>query len=214
MFRSLLGALALLVATPPADEAHPVALVGAYDGHQMEMAAGLELAADGRFRYALSYGALDEEAAGTWLADHGAVVLTSDPVTAPRIAMTGQTTGPSGELRITLDMPEGGMTRQLFEAEITFADGHVERQQLAEDDTVIAFPAGVPPTGIMLVLPMFDVVGERVTIEPAKGEQLRFRFAPNDLGKVDFRGTRLRQAGGELLLDRYGRTIHFRRVRD
>jgi hypothetical protein len=214
MLTSLLAGLLLLPAAAPVDEAHPAALVGVYDGHQMEMAAGLELQADGRFRYALSYGALDEEAAGSWVADHGTVVLTSDPVTAPRIVMTGQKAGAAGELRIALDIPAGGMTRQLFDAVISFADGHAVQQQLAEDETVIAFPAGAPPTTVMLVLPMFEVAGDRVTIDPAKGTQLRFRFEPNDLGKVDFRGTRLRQESGELLLERYGRTIHFRVARD
>ena len=42
----------------------PSALVGQYDGHQMEVAAGLSLTADGHFQYGLSYGALDEEAEG------------------------------------------------------------------------------------------------------------------------------------------------------
>src|SRR4051794_34335704 len=45
--------------------AQPSSLVGSYNGNQMEMAAGLELTGDGRFRSALSYGALDEAAAGT-----------------------------------------------------------------------------------------------------------------------------------------------------
>ena len=56
----LLLAVTLAFAAPVARAA---SLVGTYDGGQMEIAAGLELKADGRFRYALSYGALDEEAA-------------------------------------------------------------------------------------------------------------------------------------------------------
>ncbi len=215
MLKALLAGLLLLSpATPPQDRAHPAGLVGSYDGHQMEMAAGLELTADGHFRYALSYGALDEAATGSWVADHGAIVLTSDPVTAPRIVMTGQRAGPAGELRLTLDMPGAGMTRQLFEVEITFVDGHTVRRQLAEGETVIGFTLAVPPVAIRLALPMFELAGDRVTIDPAKGTQLAFRFEPNDLGKVDFRGTVLRQEGGDLLLDRYGRTIRFRAVRE
>ncbi len=61
-------------------------LAGVYDGGQIELAAGLELKPDGRFRYALSYGALDEVAEGTWRADADRVVLTSDPFKAPQIA--------------------------------------------------------------------------------------------------------------------------------
>jgi hypothetical protein len=55
-------AIALLLAAALSTVAAPArqSLVGTYHGHQMEMAAGLELKADGRFRYGLSYGALDK----------------------------------------------------------------------------------------------------------------------------------------------------------
>ena len=78
-------ATALLLAAASSTVAAPASrqsLVGTYDGHQMEIAAGLELKADGRFRYGLSYGALDEEAAGKWAMSGDQVLLTSDPVAA------------------------------------------------------------------------------------------------------------------------------------
>ena len=53
----------------------PAELVGEYDGGQMEVAAGLELTADGHYRYAMSYGALDEYAEGAWSAADGHVEL-------------------------------------------------------------------------------------------------------------------------------------------
>ncbi len=59
-------------------------LAGVYDGGQMEIAAALELKPDGRFNYALSYGALDEGAAGRWTASGDRVLLSSNPVVAPR----------------------------------------------------------------------------------------------------------------------------------
>ena len=70
----LLPAIALAMPALAADE-HPASLVGAYDGGQMEMAAGLELTKDGKFRFGLSYGALDEAAAGTWSATADMVTL-------------------------------------------------------------------------------------------------------------------------------------------
>ena len=78
-------AIALLLAAASSTVAGPAtrqSLVGTYDGHQMEIVAGLELKADGRFRYSLSYGALDEEAAGKWTMSGDQVLLTSDPVAA------------------------------------------------------------------------------------------------------------------------------------
>lgn len=212
MIKPLLATLLLLTAAAPGDPAHPAALVGVYDGHQMEMGAGLDLKADGRFHYGLSYGALDEEAQGSWAVDHGSVVLTSDHVTLPRFTLVEQKAGPGKELRVTLDVPRG-MNAQYFDAVVVLADGRTMQQQLGEEDeTVIPIPARAVPTRMMVVLSMFELHGDWVAIDPAKGGRFHFRFEPNDLGKVDFRGTALKIEGGELLLDRYGRTVRFRRV--
>ena len=54
---SMAGSVVLAVAASAAMAQSP-SLVGTYDGRQMEMAAALELLADGRFRYGLAYGAL------------------------------------------------------------------------------------------------------------------------------------------------------------
>ena len=71
-----LVAAALLVAEPAA--ARDVA--GLYAIDQMEMAGGLELGPDGRFRYALDYGAVSEEAEGEWKIEGGTVLLTTNPM--------------------------------------------------------------------------------------------------------------------------------------
>ena len=92
-------AIALLLAAASSTVAAPAtrqSLVGTYDGHQMEIAAGLELKADGRFRYSLSYGALDEEAAGKWAMSGDQVLLTSDPVIAPRFVLVSHGKGVDG----------------------------------------------------------------------------------------------------------------------
>jgi hypothetical protein len=211
MFKPLFATLLLFTAAASADPAHPAALVGEYDGHQMEMGAGLELKANGRFRYALSYGSIDEQANGSWVADHGMVVLTSDHVTPPRISLLDQKAGPAKELRVTLDVPHG-VNPQLLDAVVTFADGHSAQQQLSDEETVIPFADGAAPTHIMLIFSMLEIRGAWIAIDPDKGYRLHFRFEPNDLGMVDFHGTALKEEGGELLLDRYGRTIRFHPV--
>lgn len=212
MIKPLLATLLVLTTAAPADPAHPAALVGEYDGHQMEMGAGLALKADGRFEYGLSYGAVDEAAEGSWVADHGAVILTSDHVTPPRFTMVEQKAGPAKELRVTLDVPRG-MNPQYFDAVVTFADGRAVQRQLGEEEeTVIPIADGAAPTRIMIVLSMFELHGDWLAIDPDKGSRLHFRFEANDLGKVDFHGTALKIERGDLLLDRYGRTIRFRRA--
>jgi hypothetical protein len=74
----MLAAALLLAAAPAPAEG----MAGRYEIDQMEMAGGLELQPDGRFRYALDYGAVSEEAVGKWSVDRGIVQLTTDPMPA------------------------------------------------------------------------------------------------------------------------------------
>ena len=72
MIHALAAAL-LVGAGPP-----PVA--GRYEINPREMAGGLELSPDGRFRYAFDYGAVSEESEGKWSAAGDSVLLTTDPM--------------------------------------------------------------------------------------------------------------------------------------
>src|SRR6266478_6214037 len=204
----------MLVAAASAVAARTMAqspsLVGTYDGRQMEMAAALELLADGRFRYGLAYGALDEEAAGKWTLNGDRVLLTSDPVRAPRFVLVSQGKGAPGMLRVDLDLPKG-VSRQYFDALITKANGQAERKQLAEDGLLLPFAAAEAPSAIRLLLQIFEVASGPVRLDANSGYSVRFRFEPNDVGKVSFQATPLKLVNGALLLDRHGRTIRFRR---
>lgn len=187
-------------------------LVGVYDGHQMEMAAGLELKADGRFEYGLSYGAMDEQAAGRWTVRGDKVLLTSDPVKAPRFIFVGQKSAPAGTFEISLDVPHG-LSAQYFDGMFITAKNHGGQEQLS-DDGPKSWPIDQadPPVRAMVALQMFELHSDPVTIDPAKGYSLQFRFEPNDLGKVDFHDTPLVIDHGDLLLDRFDRHIRFRRT--
>jgi hypothetical protein len=187
-------------------------LVGAYDGGQMEIAAGLELKADHRFRYALSYGALDEQAAGTWTVSGNQVLLTSDPVVAPRFVLVSHGRGADGALQVNLDVPNG-VSRQYFDAVITSTNGETQRKQLGDDGLSAPFTSANVPTSVRMLLPVFSLVGEPVRLDPGSGYSVRFRFEPNDLGKVAFQATPLKIANGDLMLDRHGRTITFKHSR-
>ena len=77
----LLPGIAILFALPASALAKWVPdAAGLYEINQMEMAGGLELRPDGRFRYALDYGAVSEESEGRWAFEDGTVVLTTDPM--------------------------------------------------------------------------------------------------------------------------------------
>ena len=187
-------------------------LAGVYDGGQMEIAAALELRSDGRFNYALSYGALDEQAAGRWTVSGDRVLLSSNPVVAPRVFLVSRGRGPEGILQLSLDVPRG-VSKQYFDAMVTGGNGQTQKVQLSEEGLFMPFSRADPPTVVRLVLQIFRVASEPVKLDPSSGYAVQFRFEPNDIGKVDFRAEALRIVNGDLVLDRHGRTLRFRRTR-
>ena len=96
---------ALLLVAAPARRA-TIRRRALYELHQMEMGGGLELQPDGHFRYALTYGAVDEEGEGDWTFDGKTVRLTSNPMPkAPSFELVRDDPAPKGELYLTLEDP-------------------------------------------------------------------------------------------------------------
>lgn len=198
----------LLLALAPVPQASPA---GTYEIHQMEMAGGLELRRDGRFRYAFTYGALDEEAAGSWTFDGKAVRLTSEPMPKPpSFELVRDDPAPRGELYLKLEDPgfEWGHPlyalatdmKQGFEVEAG-EDGHVDL-------------AGKPPVlAIVPLMPVYGPTGDSFPLAGDRGHRLLFRFHKNDLGKAAFRGELLEVSPGGLVMNRYDSQIRFIRVR-
>ena len=193
--------------------AHPVELAGRYDGGQMELAAQLELSADGRFGYALSYGALDEQGAGSWTLADGRVLLTSDPVVPPRFAVVPGRSWSLPKLSILLDVPPG-MSRQYFTAHVTLAGERTIDRQLGADGLTLPLGPKDRALAVTLELDIYGVRSAPLILARGRGGEAHFRFEPNDLGKVAFVQAPLRREGEALVLERHGRTIRFRPLPD
>lgn len=209
MLRSLSFLCLLALATPAG--AAP-ALAGCYNGSASEIAAELRLLANGRFRYGLAYGALDEQAEGRWKSNDAAVVLIGDPVTPPRFNLVGEGPGPKDAYRVRLDLP-GGMDRQYFRILLTLAEGEPIEQQFAEDGLTVELGPGDRVVQGQLLLGVYGVLSEPFALAGGNGREARFRFEPNDLGKADFTRTPLPRDGANLLLERHGRLLRFRPVK-
>lgn len=207
-WRTVLLAAGLFAA--PAQAAPAVA--GCYNGGATEIAAGLELQTDGRFRYGLAYGALDEQAQGRWESDGANVYLTSDPVTPPRFSLVNEGPAPGGEFRVMLDLPRG-MDRQYFDVLLTLAEGEPIDRQFAADGLVLELKPRDRVVSAQLRLGIFDLESGPIALSSGNGHEVRFRFEPNDLGKVAFAHTPLRKDGGNLLLERHDRQLRFRPVK-
>ncbi|MCK9540935.1 MAG: hypothetical protein M0R03_02770 [Novosphingobium sp.] len=210
MTGGLLAVLAAVAAGAQAPaEAPPLCLTGLYDGSGFEMASTLELSGNGRFRYMLSYGALDEEAEGTWRVRGDTVLLTSDPVNPPRYALISDTAGEGEGMKITLRPPRG-LSVQYFALIATYAGGRHRALQFVEDDLVIG-PDGhgeALPESVRVTLPVFDVTSDPLPV--GAGREIVVRFDPNELGKVAFAATPLVRGESGLTFERHGRDITFR----
>jgi hypothetical protein len=180
------------------------AIAGEYSANQTEIAAGLQLSTDGRFRYALSYGALDESAEGRWSERDCVLYLTSDPVKAPEFALIAREPAPDRRARIAVE-PAGGLPEQLFSFVVRYAGGRAEEL----GPSPITFDGEEVPVAVTPLLSVFEVAGTEVPF--GRGVSLRFRFTPNDLGRVAFADTPLAQQDGAWVLQRHGRTLRFRR---
>ncbi|MCJ2177115.1 hypothetical protein [Novosphingobium album (ex Hu et al. 2023)] len=196
-------------------ESAPATIAGQYDGSQTEMAAHLELGEDGRYRYALSYGAVDEYSQGTWTSTGSSIVLTSDPVEAPRFDFLGEKAraAPKGALAVQLEVPEA-LPLSLFSAVVTLADGSTFASDFSDGGLIIPLENGKEPVSIMLALPIFEVQGETVLVARPAGKRLEFVFQPNALGFKIFDHAILPEREGAFMIQRYGRDVAFRRTED
>ena len=200
--------LALLLAAAPAPS-----LAGAYEVHQMEMGGALELRGDGHFRYAFTYGAVDEESEGRWASDGKSVRLTSDPMpNEPTFDLVSETPAAKCALSISVDWGRFGWSSPP-DVLVTYADSPRDAHFLQADENGTLHPDKCGVETVIPLVPMFHIPGAPLKVSPATGHKLSLRFRPNDLGHIAFRGEPLKIDGDSLLLERYDAEIRFQHVR-
>lgn len=200
--------LALGGSAPARAQGDASTLAGLYSGSQAEVGTMLELGEDGRYRYQLAYGALDEWSAGTWTSEDNAIVLQSDPFKAPLFTVSGES-NQSGELSVKLDLPDG-FDPQYFAIALHRKDGTASFERIASGSMVIAMGDN-PVVSARPVLPVMDLFGPSFAV-PGGGADLKISFEPNDLGFVGFSREILPRSGDAFELQRHELTLRFRRV--
>jgi hypothetical protein len=199
------GALLLLAAAAPSP-------AGMYQTHQMEVAAALELKPNHRFRYALSYGAVDEQGEGDWTFDGKTVRLTSNPMPkAPSFELVRDDPAPKGELYLKLEDPGFEWGHPL---EAIAADESKRGFEVEADDSGRVDLSGKPPVAMVAPeMPVFGPTGDVFPLSADRGHKLLFRFHRNDLGRARFDHEVLDRDGTDLLLKRYDTSFRFQKVR-
>lgn len=198
--------LSLLLVTPAPAAVAP----GVYDGSQTEMAVRLVLRPDGRFAYALSYGALDEQAQGRWVEADGKLLLTTEPKPKPpRFAVVSDKPAADGSIHVALsdpDLLQGSSLTMAVTYEGASAPAFVE----VDEDGRLPVPPGKTVAALVPDLPVFEQPLPAYALTPG-GHSIVFRFEPNDLGIAALDKEPLGIDGDVLVMQRHGRTILFRK---
>jgi len=184
------------------------AVAGLYTGNQTEVAAMLELGGDGRYRYQLSYGALDEWSAGSWTKQADTIVLQSDAFVAPAFEVSNEGSG-TGSLSVKLDLPSG-FDPQYFAIAVHRKDGLASLERIPSGSLALEM-GGNPVVSVRPVLAVIDLLGPEILV-PEGGAAMKIAFKPNDLGFAGFSGELLKRRGQDFELARHGITIRFRKV--
>lgn len=205
-----LGAsMAALLATA-AIAAAPSPRAGLYNATEHELVAGLDLKADGKFRFGLSYGALDEQAQGRWVEKDGQVLLTTEPVVVPpRFKLMKDEPVADGAYYASLDEPDALGDFSLTLAVKYRGETAIKYIEADEDGRVPIDPGKVVET-IVPDLPVYTIPYAPFAMKPG-GHRLVFHFEANDVGKADFKSQPVAIEGEDLVMKRYDRVIHFKR---
>lgn len=206
----LVAALLALGSVAPASAQTPDDLVGLYSAQRIETATALELERDGRFAWIFSMGALDLVAHGRWRRDGDAVILDSDPVTAPAFTLVRTEPTVDRRLRVRFD-PESQRALAFVDIELEYADGTLARDHLQGPGYVIAIGGDRRIVAYRLGSAMFDFRSERFTV-PASGETRTYHFEANDLGTEKFVGQRIAVSPAGLGLSWRGDTLQYVRA--
>lgn len=212
MRRLMLLLLSPLLAAPAPAAPQP-SVAGLYEIHQMEMAGGLELQPGGHFRYAFTYGAIDEESEGDWTFDGQVVHLTTRPMpNEPTFELVRDTPAPKCTLSLSVDWGKFDWS-SAPDVLVAYEGSPKELHFLKADESGAVHLEDCAVTTVMPLVPMFDVPGEPLQLSPATGHRLSLRFRPNDLGHIAFRDKPLKLDGSGLEMERYDTRIRFVRER-
>jgi hypothetical protein len=207
LFAWLMAAAAL--AQPPS----PAGLYRAQAGP--DLASAIELGPDGRFRYQLSEGALDEEAGGRWTQDGpGAITLQTLP--RPRAPLwslepIGETQEAPLAIKVTLPGANGRGTAGI-DFRLGFTNGDIQASYTQEDGWTMRPDDPRQPAWLELAEPIHGATSPRFPLPERRGLAITVLLTPNDIGIADFDRTPATMTAQGLVLHWRGRDIPYEKV--
>ncbi len=174
-----------------------------------DTAAGLEISPNGRFRYMLSEGAVDEEAEGHWRCDKGTLLLTTEPTPRPaEFQLDRIEERKDGAFSLIVSWPNGRGAEGI-DFNLVMDSGDAIADYTQADGWTRDLGARTPKS-VQLSEPFYGTVSPVIPLPPRHGLTVRIRLIPNDMGKAAFKDTPVTQENGRLLLHWRGGALPFR----
>ena len=197
---------------PTAREADPA--IGRYYAQLgPDALSALGVNPDGTFDYALSAGALNEQASGRWMRHGGMLRFTTEPHPVAPLFVALVPAHAAGPLTVSVTWPDGQGIAGI-DVTVGFDSGEPATGYTQEDGWTLPADETRVPRWIRLDEPVHGIVSPEFRIDPAAGTALVFKLEPNDLGTFDFRDAPVEIDGDELIVHRgEGRIRYSRRPR-
>ena len=211
----LVAVAALMAVIAPADARSPYA--GRYRiANGPDTAGGLELQADGRFRYVRSEGALDQHAEGNWTETGGDIRLTTAPKPVLPVFARGPDAKPDGDqaaptlhVRLADGRDLAGVDFRLGLTTGTSLAGYTQAEGWSFEE-----PGDQRIAWVELVEPIYEIVSPRFVIDPPAAGALVFVLTPNDIEVVDFQNDRFERRTDDFVLHRGERSVRMIREKE
>lgn len=177
-----------------------------------EAASGLELTADGHFRYGLTYGALDEAGERRWVRVGDRILLTTEPEWKPPVfEPVLAERNAEFPLRVQVTGPDGSPMNWPVDVILTLAEGHEVQGYTQSSGYMPSLGKGIRVTSLRLGLGVFDFVSSPFPVDLARANDLTFRLVPNSLGQPPFKDQPLLIEGEDLVMLRGGDRLTYRK---
>ncbi|MGI4945542.1 MAG: hypothetical protein ACRYHQ_34085 [Janthinobacterium lividum] len=186
--------------------------VGHYTYAEHELVAALWLRADGRFRYGLTVGSLDEVAGGRWTTDGTHIHLVSEPRPIPPTITAGPARrDPGVALSLLVATPKGDGVPGV-DLVIGFDAGESTDGYTQADGWALPKEEKRVPRWVELSMESYGLKSPRFPINQNEANVLAFVLTPNDIGVIDLSDTVVDISGRELIVHRHGGTMRFSKV--
>jgi len=186
--------------------------VGHYTHAEHELVAELWLRADGRFRYGLTVGSLDEVAEGRWTADGTRIHLVSEPKPVrPTITAGPVRQDPDVALSLLVATPNGNGVPGV-DLMVGFDAGDTTDGYTQADGWTLPKEEKRVPRWVEFSMESYGLKSPRFLLNRDEGNALAFVLTPNDIGVVDLSGTVVDVSGWDLMVHREGGAMRFDRV--